>query len=91
MLITGHNLTTLKVIPSCHSSATWCFMGNASMWCLPNSAQKEWCVGFHYRNVKESHTFQRRKPLILRHPVDTDVSLTYLSIVPINQHTIVLF
>ena len=66
-------------------------MGNASMWCLANSAQNEWCVGFYYRNDKESHTFQRQKPLILRHDVDTDVSLTYLSSFSINQHTILLF
>ena len=33
-------------------------MANASMWCLPTSVQKEWCVGFHYSNDKESHTFQ---------------------------------
>ena len=25
----------LKVIPNNHSSATWCVMVNASMWCLP--------------------------------------------------------
>ena len=47
----------LKVIPSGHSSATWCYIVNASivyslqsMRCLPTSVQKEWCVGFHYRN-----------------------------------------
>ena len=49
-------LSELKVIPSGHSSVTWCYM--ASMWCLPTNVQKEWCVGFHYRNDKESHTFQ---------------------------------
>ena len=27
----------LKVIPSSHSSATWCIMVNASMWCLPTN------------------------------------------------------
>ena len=43
------------------------------LWCLHTSVQKEWCVGFHYRNDKESHTFQRRKPLILQHDVDTVV------------------
>ena len=31
-----------------HSSATWCYMANASMWCLPTIVQKEWFVGFHY-------------------------------------------
>ena len=49
-------------------------MANASMWCLPTSVKKDWCVAFHYRIDKESHTFQRRKPLILQH-ADTDVSL----------------
>ena len=65
-------------------------MVNAFMWCLPTSVQKEWCVGFHYRNDKESHTFQRQKPLILQHDVDTDVSLTYLSSFSINQHRFVV-
>ena len=32
----------LKVIPSGHSSAIWCY---APMWCLPTSVQNEWCVG----------------------------------------------
>ena len=36
-------------------------------------------------NDKESHAFQRQKPLILQHDVDTDVSLTYLSGFSINQ------
>ena len=56
--------------------ATWCYMVNAFMWCLPSSVKKEWCVGFHYRNDKERYTFQWRKPLILQLHVDTDVSLT---------------
>ena len=59
-------------------------MANASVWCLPTSVQKEWCVGFHYGTDKESHTFQRLKPLVLQHDVDTDVSLTYLSSFSIN-------
>ena len=46
------------------------YITNASMWCLTTSVQKEWRVGFYYRNDKESHTFQRRKPLILQHDVD---------------------
>ena len=46
----------LKVIPCGHSSATWCYVVNASMWCLTTNVQKEWCVGFHYMNDKESHT-----------------------------------
>ena len=66
-------------------------MVNVSMCCLPTSVQKEWCVGFHYRNDKESHKFQRRKPLILQRDVDTDVSLTYLSRFSINQHTVLLY
>ena len=73
-----HLYWTLKVIPSGPSSATWCYMANVSMLCLPTGVQKEWCLRFHYRNDKESHTFQRQKPLILQHDVDTDVSLAYL-------------
>ena len=80
----------LKILTSGHSSATWCYMMNASMWSLPTSVQKEWCVGFHYRNDKESHTFQWRKPFILQQNVDTDVSLTYLSNFAINQHSFVV-
>ena len=72
----------LKVIPSGHSST--------SMWCLPTSVQKEWCVGFHYRNDKESHTFQWRKLLILQHDVDTDVSLSVKFFLK-NQHTVLLY
>ena len=48
-------------------------------------------VGFHFRNDKESHIFQRQKPLILQHDVDTDVSLTYLSSLLINQQTVLLY
>ena len=36
------------MIPSGHTSVTWCYMANVSMWCLPTSVHKEWCVGFHY-------------------------------------------
>ena len=61
------------------------------MCCLPSNVQKEWCVGFYYRNDKESHTFQQRKPLILQHDVDTDISLTYISSFSINQHTVLLY
>ena len=81
-------MNSLKVIPSGHSSATWCYMVNASMWRLLTSARKKWCIGFHFRNNKESHTFQRGKPLILQHDVDTDVSLSYLSGFSINQHSL---
>ena len=52
---------------------------NASMWCLPTGVQKEWYVGFHYRDDKESHTFQQQKTHILQHDVNTNVSLTYVS------------
>ena len=55
------------------------------------SVQKEWCVGFHYRNDKESHTFQRQKPLILQHDVDTYVLLTYVSSFSINQRSVSLY
>ena len=68
----------LKVIPSGHSSAICFYMAHASMWCLPSSVQKEWCVGFHYRNDKESHTFQWRKPLILQHDVD-NISIKFFN------------
>ena len=37
----------LKVLPSSHSSATWCIMVNASIWCLPTNVHKERCVGFY--------------------------------------------
>ena len=66
-------------------------MVNAFMWCLPTNVQKELFVGFHYSNDKESHTFQRGKPLILQHDVDTDISSTYLSSFPINQQTVLLY
>ena len=66
-------------------------MANVSLWCLPTSVQKEWCVGFHYRNDKESHTFQRQKPLILQHDVDTYVLLTYVSSFSINQRSVSLY
>ena len=50
-----------KVIPSGHSSATWCY--NYDEWLyvvfITTNVQKEWCVGFHYGNDKESHTFQQ--------------------------------
>ena len=63
----------LKVIPRSHSSATWCYMANASMWCLPTNVQKEGCVGFHYRNDKESHIFQWQNPLILQHFINISI------------------
>ena len=31
----------LKILPSSHSTATWCIMVNVSMWCLPTTAHKE--------------------------------------------------
>ena len=57
----------------------------------PHGVEKKWCVGFHYRNDKGSHTFQWRKALILQHDVDTDVLLTYLSTFSIIQHTVLLY
>ena len=68
-------LQTLMIV-DLYGMAPWCYMVNTSMWCLPTSVQKEWCVGFHYRNYKESHTFQQQKTLILQHNVGTDVSLS---------------
>ena len=61
------------------------------MWCLPINVQKEWCVGFHYRNDKESHTFQLQNPLILQHDGGTDISLKFPSSFLINQWTILLY
>ena len=58
----------LKVLPRSHSSATWCIMANAFMWCLPTTVHKEWCVGYYCSNDKES-----------QHNVDTNISLRYLS------------
>ena len=52
----------LKILPSSHSTATWCIMVNVSMWCLPTTAHKEWCARNYYRNDKESYTFQRQTP-----------------------------
>ena len=66
-------------------------MANASMWSLPTNVQKKWCVGIHYRKDKESPTFQWQKSLILKHDVDTDISLTYLSSFSINQRTVLLY
>ena len=43
------------------------------MLCLPTNVQKECCVEFHYRNDKESHTFQQQKPLILQHDIDISI------------------
>ena len=66
-------------------------MANVSVWCLPTSVQKEWCVGFYYRNDKESHTFQWQKPPILQHDVDTYVLLTYVSSFSINRRSVSLY
>ena len=52
----------LKVIPSGHRSATWCYMVNASMWRLPTGVQKEWCVKFHCRNDKKVIHFNGEIP-----------------------------
>ena len=64
---------TLKILPSSHSTANWCIMVNVSMWCLPTTAHKEWCVRYYYRNDKESYTFQRQNPFILQHDVHTNI------------------
>ena len=58
------DVRSLKILPSGHSSATWCIMVNVSMWCLPTTAHKEWCARYYYRNDKESYTFQRQNPNI---------------------------
>ena len=47
----------LKILPSSHSTATWCIMVNVSMWCLPTTAQREWCARYYYMNDKENYTF----------------------------------
>ena len=65
-------------------------MVNASKWCLPTSVKKEWCAESHYRNDKESHTFQRRKPLILQQDVDADVSLTSIKFFNKSTHSFVV-
>ena len=31
------SIVVLKILPSSHSSATWCIMVNVSMWCLPTT------------------------------------------------------
>ena len=53
----------LKILPSSHSTATWCIMVNVSMWCLPTTADMEWCAKYYYRNDKESYTFHGKTPL----------------------------
>ena len=76
----------LKILPSSHSSATWCIMVNASMWCLPTTGHKEWCARYYYRNDKESHALQWGEPFILQHDVDTNIALTYLSSFSMNMN-----
>ena len=63
----------LKILPSSHSTATWCVMVNVSMWCLPTTAHKEWCARYYYRNDKESYIIQRQNPFILLHDVHTNI------------------
>ena len=65
-------------------------MANVSCGVYPLVSKKSDVLDFN-RNDKESHTFQRQKPLILQHDVDTDVSLTYLSGFSINQRTVSLY
>ena len=66
--------TELKILPSSHSTATWCIMVYVSMWFLPTTAHTEWCARYYYRNDKESYTFQRQNPFILLHDVHTNIS-----------------
>ena len=63
----------LKILPSSHSTATWCIRVNVSTWCLPTTAHKEWCAKYYYRNNKESYAFQWQKPFILQHDVHTNI------------------
>ena len=63
----------LKILPSSHSTATWCIIVNVSMWCLPTTAHKEWCARYYYRNDKETYTFHRQNPFILQHDVHTNI------------------
>ena len=65
--------SNLKILPSSHSTATWCIMVNVSMWCLNTTAHKEWCARYYYRNDKESYTFQRQNLFILQHDVHTNI------------------
>ena len=76
MLMSLH-VYVLKILPSSQSTATWCIMVNVSMWCLPTTANKEWCARYYYENDKESYTFQRQNPFILQHDVHINISLTY--------------
>ena len=45
----------LRILPSTHSSATWCIMVNVSMWCLPTTVHKEWSVSIIYSVVMCIH------------------------------------
>ena len=51
--------TQKYLIPSCHSSTSWCIMANASMWCLLTTIHKVWHAEHYYRQDTEIHTFQR--------------------------------
>ena len=91
-MTSGHVLRTcrkqgwdLKILPSSHSTATWCIMVNVSMRCLPTTAHKEWCARYYYRNDKISYTFQRQNPFILQHDVHTNIPYTYQLSFSINQ------
>ena len=71
----GGERENLKILPSSHSSATWCIRVNVSnMWCLPITVHKEWCARYYNRNDKESCTFQRHNPFILQHDVHSNIS-----------------
>ena len=75
--VASFEIDLLKILPSSHSTATWCIMVNVSMWCLPTTAHKESCARYYYRNDKESYTFQRQIPFILQHDVYTNIPKTY--------------
>ena len=56
----------------------------------PLVSEKSGVLDFTIGMIKKT-TFQQRKPLIMQHDIDTDVSLTYLSSFSINQHTVLLY
>ena len=62
--IQRHVPTYLKMLPSSHSSATWCYMENAFMWCLPTNVHKERCVDFTIGMIKKVIHFNGESPSI---------------------------
>ena len=85
ILQVGLTCLDLKILPSSHSSATWCIMVNVSMWCLPTTVHKEWCARYYCRNDKESYTFQPQNPFILQPDVHTNIPETNQLSFSINQ------